>query len=340
MSTPPSNRRLSRMLRIMSFLAAFVTVLSVIISSFYYIKDRPARTRDTIYAAWQIVASMEGKKGSGGREAAIAQLREYNEDLSGINLDSGVLKDLDLSNSHIWSASFNQAILSNSIFNCSHLVMPDFRKARLDKAQFIAASLHTAFLQETIMTDADLTQVKMNQCIADTSTTFNGSTFKDATICYSVFSGTNFDNTVFTNVNLIEVRMDKCHIRRAKLDSSVWRNVKASDADMSLSDANNISVGWSSNLEGSCLDQSNIRFARFENVNLARASFFNSDLTGTVFIDCNLSEVDFSSAILQNVEIKGSHIEGMTLSAASKSGLKISGCSGNLRSLIMKGMDK
>ena len=340
MSLTLSNRRFSRMVRSMSFLAATVTVLGVSISAFYYIKDRPARTRDIIYAAWQIVASMEGKKGSGGREAAIAQLREHNEDLSGINLDSGVLQNLDLSNSHIWSASFIQAILSNSVFNHSHLVMPNFSKARLDKAQFIAASLNTAFLQETIMTDADLSQVKMNQCVAGPSTTFNGANFRDATISNSVFLGTNFDNTVFTNANLIEVHMHKCHMRRAKLDSSVWRNVKARDADLSLSEANNVSVGWSSNLEGSRIDRSKIRFGKFEHMNLDRASFFNSDLTGTVFIDCNLSYVDFTSATLQNVEIKGSYIEGMTLSAASKSGLKISDCRGNPRSLSMKGNEK
>ena len=51
--------------KIIDILASIFTVVSIIISSFLYVIDRPTRKRDTVFAAWQIVASMEGKKGSG-----------------------------------------------------------------------------------------------------------------------------------------------------------------------------------------------------------------------------------------------------------------------------------
>jgi len=325
---PFKGKSVSRMGKIVDFTASFLTVLGVVVSAFFYMKDRPVRNRDAVYAAWQIVASMEGKKGSGGREAAIAQLQDHREDLSGITLDSGYLKNMNLSDTNFLEASFAHTILSHSSFNNSHLSLSSFNHARFRNAQFKNASLDDTDFIGAIMTDADLGSAQIIHCVGDTVTTFNGSSFSNAKIAYSQFLGTNFDNTIFTNSNLVEVVLDDSFMRRSKLTDATWRYIKGCHLDMSLSEANNISIGGLSDLTGSRFDRTKFRFARFEGVNLTATSFFNSDLTGTVFVDSNLSLADFSSSTLTNAKIERCVIEKLDLSGADRSGLKIMNCTG------------
>ncbi len=314
--------------QIVSFIASLVTVVSIAVSAFFYLKDRPARARDTVYAAWQIVANMEGKKGSGGREAAIAQLRDHDEDLTGIALDSGFLNGVDLSHADLLKSSFIYSSLSNSTFNHSRLSFASFRGARLHKAQFINTSLDSVDFYAATITDANFNQGEMVRCVGDSITTFNGSTFNKVKITYSEFQNANFDNTLFENSHFVEVVLTGSRMRRSRLNDSVWRHVEAPSVDLLLSEATNIYIGAWSNLRGSRFDRAILHSAKFEQAILSKASFFNSDLSKAEFVDSDLSFADFSSSILKNVEITRCNIESTLFSGADQTGLTVMGCYG------------
>lgn len=334
------GRVASRLNRAVIFIAALVTVISVAASAFFYIKDRPVRNRDAVYSAWQIVANMEGKKGSGGREAAIAQLLNHGEDLSGINLDSGFLKDVDMSNISCRGGSFTQTVLSNAFFNNSHLSSVSFKSARLSKAQLINASLDYIDFIGSVITDAELGSAQLTHCIGDSVTTFNGSSFENSKIAYSQFLGSNFDNTIFTNSSLVEVMLSGSFMRRSKLENTSWRHTKARFLDMSLSEANNISVGASSDLGGSRFDRTKLQFAIFEHVDLTSTSFFSSDLTGARFVDSNLYNADFSSSVLKNARFENCMIDGLNLSGVDQSNLEFVNCTGKPIELLINSEPK
>lgn len=310
------------------FMAAGVTVISVVVSAFFYIQERPIRERNTISAAWQIVATMEGKKGSGGREKAIAQLKDYNEDLSGITLDRSFLNELDLSGTKLLSVSFASSTLSQSNFSGSHLSLAKFSSARLHKAQFLNVKIDLSEFYGAVITDANFESATFSQCGGDSFTTFNGSSFRNATMNSSKFVETNFDNINCEGCLIVETVLNGSRFRRGNLTRAIWQNVTAHSLDLYLTKAAGIKVGRDSDLRDSKIHQATFESARFDRVNLTNASFFGSHLKGAVFVDSDLTGVDFSSADLSGVKIERCNLNGAIFSGSTQSNLQVISCEG------------
>ena len=310
------------------FWASLVTVLGVVVSASLYIIDRPTRKRDAVYTAWQVLASMEGKRGGGGRRSAIAQLRAYKEDLSGLNIDSAFLEGLNLSRSTLSDVTFSNAHLANAAFDGAHVSSAKCQNAQLQGARFTRSKLHTVDFSGAVITDADFQRAYMSRCIGGPPTTFNGSTFANATISCCQFSGANFDNCLFPDSQLVQVGLRGSQMRRSRIMRSVWRQVQGSSADLSLSMGEGVSIGGQSDLSSSRWDCAQLQSAAFEKVNLSGAGFFGADLTGAKFVDSDLRGADLSSATLVGVTIQKCTVEGLRLSGAKQKGLQMLNCIG------------
>lgn len=316
-------------------IASILTVLGVLLSVFFYIKDRPDRTRDTINTAWQIVASMEGKKGSGGRESAIKQLRTHGEDLSGIVLDNSMLKRLQFIDTKLSNASFINAKLEDVKFDKSKIYETSFQNAELREAQFYNAILNDIDFIGAVVTDANFEQACIKRCYGDSSTYFNGSVFRNASISYSEFRKTNFNNTQFDKSNLVEVVLNDCYMYRSCLNEANWSHVEGHSLRLLLAEANGFKVVAGSNLTEAYFDCSKLISAKFENAILNNASFFNSDLTNAIFVDSDLTDADFSSAIFGGTKFIRCKIKGLKLPVTDISGLDIINCQKDPNGLLV-----
>lgn len=336
-----TGKAVSRLGKCFEIGAAVVTVLGVAVSAYFYvIQERPSRRRDAVYTAWQVLASMEGKRGGGGRRSAIAQLRAYKEDLSGLNLDSSFLKGLDLSGSKLSGVIFSNARLPEATFEGCHILSAKFDNAQLSGVKFTKSTLGTTDFNGAVVTDADFSLAEMSHCIGGSSTTFNGSTFTDVVIRGCQFSGANFDNTSFSNSKLAQVGLHGSQMRRSVLTHSVWREVQAGSVDLSLAVGTEVSIGEQCDLSDSRWDRAQLESARFEGVNLSKARFFGSILTNASFIDSDLSGADFSSSALMGVTIQKCKVEGLLLSGANQAGLRLLNCIGQPVDLRISGTTK
>jgi uncharacterized protein YjbI with pentapeptide repeats len=320
--------------KIITFSAAIVTMLSVGISAYYYISDRPSRERDVIYSAWQIVSSMEGKKGGGGRERALDQLKNHNEELSGINLNLCYLQSIDLSGVKLFGGSFIGSNISQINFNNSFLSKTCFNFSRLHRSQFINSTLDSINFKCAIITDANFDDARIKKCIGDSLTTFNGSSFNYAIISYSKFIDSNFDNAHFNEAKLIFVILNYSQMKRCHLDNAVFRHVEGKEVNLSPSEAINLTIDANSDFSGAKFEGAEIKFSNFKNTKLCGASFFNTILTGTTFENSDLSKVDFSSATLKDVKFINCYINDADFSMAKEiTTLDTINCSGHPKHL-------
>jgi hypothetical protein len=90
--------------------------------------------KDSIYQAWQVINSAQGKGGSGGRPDALADLVRNGISLAGVDLDGAWLEQVDLR-----GASLAMASLQNTNLRGAQL-----RGATLDGANFRGATLVAA----------------------------------------------------------------------------------------------------------------------------------------------------------------------------------------------------
>lgn len=117
---------------------------------------------DSIYQAWQVINSAQGKGGSGGRIEALGDLLRHNVSLAGINLDGAWLEGVQLPDATLTRGSFQNANLSQANLADANLEGADIRHALLVAANLTGAKLHGANLagarlSAATLDDADLT---------------------------------------------------------------------------------------------------------------------------------------------------------------------------------------
>ncbi len=115
-----------------------------------------ART-DSIYQAWQVINSAQGKGGSGGRVEALGDLLRNGISLAGINLDGAWLEGAQLS----------RATLVRSSLQNTNLTHADLTGANLEGADLRQAILVTASLKGAILRGANLAGARLSAATLD-----------------------------------------------------------------------------------------------------------------------------------------------------------------------------
>lgn len=309
-----------------------LTLMSIIFPALLYFKETPARNLNNILAAWQTVSSMEEKRGSGGRESAIAKLKRYGEDLSGINLNQSILREIDLSDTEVSDISFVNAKLSQSSFEGSHLSCFDFSASRfLNRASLGNARITKSNFASANFADANYTNAVLDQCYGDAKTSFNGCSLVGAELKSCVFNGSNFNNIFAEGCLFIDTVLDNASFMRASLTNANWSDISGRSLNLTLIDAEGFSVGGASDscdLSNARLNQATLNRASFRKVNLSHASFFGSSLKNATFVNSNLTGTDFSSCDLSDVRIERCIIDGTNFSATTKRGTQLIDCQG------------
>jgi uncharacterized protein YjbI with pentapeptide repeats len=304
-------------------LAAMLAVIAVLTSSAYYVFDRPTRERNSIFSAWQIVLSMEGKKGGGARQTAIDQLRQHREDLSGIVLDHAILSGLTLANASIHNASFRYSELSGINFLKARLMNCTLYSAMCDKGNFASCVMDSVNLNHAHLKDCDMRNALFRLCVADSFTSFNGATLSRAEIHNSIFFKSNFDNAILIHSVITSSDICNCRFRHADLSYLGLSGVKASHLDLSLSNCSNLVCRNGTSLDYSCFNGAICTNASFEDVSLVGADFFRTNLRGAKFVRCDLRNANFSSSDLRQVTIESCHLSGAVFLRAKTDSLKV-----------------
>ena len=120
---------------------------------------------DSIYQAWQVINSAQGKGGSGGRIEALRDLLRSEVSLAGINLDGawlegvqlagatlvrGSLQNANLTHANLVGANLEGADLRNSILVTANLAGANLRRTKLAGARLSAATLDGADLTDVL----------------------------------------------------------------------------------------------------------------------------------------------------------------------------------------------
>ena len=119
---------------------------------------------DSIYQAWQVINSAQGKGGSGGRVEALRHLLRNNVSLAGINLDGAWLEGVQLEDATLVRGSLQSTNLTGANLSRANLEGADLRNAvlvtaNLTDARLRGANLSGARLSAATLDGADLTDV-------------------------------------------------------------------------------------------------------------------------------------------------------------------------------------
>lgn len=111
---------------------------------------------DSIYQAWQVINSAQGKGGSGGRVEALRDLLRNRMSLAGINLDGAWLEGVQLPNATMVRSSLVQTNLTQANLVGANLEGADLRNAILVTANLTGANLRGANIAGARMSGATL----------------------------------------------------------------------------------------------------------------------------------------------------------------------------------------
>lgn len=119
---------------------------------------------DSIYQAWQVINSAQGKGGSGGRIEALHDLLRNRVSMAGINLDGAWLEGVNLAGGTLLRASLQGTNLSHANLTGANLEGADLRNAillttNLTGANLRGANVAGARLSAATLDKADLTDV-------------------------------------------------------------------------------------------------------------------------------------------------------------------------------------
>lgn len=195
----PVDRALSKMalLGILDKLAK----LGILVAAVTYIVElddrREAKRQEAVRSAWQTINGAAGVGGSGGVEAAVRQLIELEEPLSGINLSHAWL----LGTKSLKGQGLIRAYLDNAV-----LLGADLRGAVLDWATLREAVLVGAKLSKCSLRDAVMERARLST--AD---------LREAGLPGAVLSGADLSSADLRRAKLTGARLDGANLAHAKL---------------------------------------------------------------------------------------------------------------------------
>ena len=120
---------------------------------------------DSIYQAWQVINSAQGKGGSGGRVEALGNLLRNRISLAGINLDGAWLEGVQLPSATIVRSSLVQTNLTQANLVGSNLEGADLRNAILVTANLTGANLRGANIAGARLSGATLDGADLSEIV-------------------------------------------------------------------------------------------------------------------------------------------------------------------------------
>lgn len=172
------------LLEVLEYLGSF----SVLIAVIFYFAESGDRVKQRHYQAWQVINTAQGKGGSGGRIEALQELNADKVPLVGVDVSSGFLQGLKLTNADLLRSDFSSADLRNANLNGVN-----FTLANLNSANLRGAVLNHAKCVETDLRSADLEGSSL------VSVDFSGASLDDADL-----RGANLDEIQWQRVKSIK----------------------------------------------------------------------------------------------------------------------------------------
>jgi hypothetical protein len=120
---------------------------------------------DSIYQAWQVINSAQGKGGSGGRVEALADLLRNQISLAGINLDGAWLEGVQLPHATMVRSSLVQTNLTKANLVGANLEGADFRNAILVTANLMEVNLRGANIAGARLSGATLDGADLSEIV-------------------------------------------------------------------------------------------------------------------------------------------------------------------------------
>ena len=120
---------------------------------------------DSIYQAWQVINSAQGKGGSGGRVEALGDLLRNRISLAGINLDGAWLEGVQLPSATMVRSSLVQTNLTRANLVGANLEGADLRNSILVTANLTGANLRGANIAGARLSGATLEGADLSDLI-------------------------------------------------------------------------------------------------------------------------------------------------------------------------------
>ena len=120
---------------------------------------------DSIYQAWQVINSAQGKGGSGGRVEALSDLLRNRISLAGINLDGAWLEGVQLPSATMVRGSVVKTNLAKANLVGANLEGADLRNAILVTANLTGANLRGANIAGARLSGATLDGADLSEIV-------------------------------------------------------------------------------------------------------------------------------------------------------------------------------
>lgn len=227
--------------------------------------------------------------------AAVLERLAKKQSLSGMDLASADLRDLDLSEQVLTGARLDRCDLSRSKLLGSELSSCSMERATLRDVDFSGANLDRADLSKTDLSGAKLTHASLTKTILERAS-LDKTVFDFARLGEARLRGATGAETSFRRALLDGADLKQAKLPRACFEGASLRRVDAARCEM---------VGG------------DFRNADLRDANLRPANLAAADLRGALLDGADLRDADLSGANLAGVRLERAKLKGTILKNAT-----------------------
>jgi uncharacterized protein YjbI with pentapeptide repeats len=256
------------------------------------------------------------------------------------------------SKSDLKNCSFFKSNLDDSSWHQARITRVSFDHAKMDRAQFDKAGGEAASFSRTIVTDANLVGVALNQASfvksdfsrSDfTGSQLKGASFQGTELCLANFSRTSLEGAIFSECPMRQARYDGANLRGA-----VFRNCALIDVDFSSATLCGVAFQactvansqwreaeydsktlWPEGLDplriGAFGPKAVIVGKKFRGVRLTHADLTGMRMSNSAFSECILSHCDLSHSSISDCDLSRAVLNGIILFRATIHRVNFSG---------------
>ncbi len=206
------------------------------------------------------------------------------------------LKGIDLSNTDLSRASFDDAILIGANLSSANLSQSDFFRANLSMANLNKAKLKDAVLISTNLSGADLGESSLDNA------NLLGANLSGAVLTRATLIGADAYEANLSGANLIQADLSGASLMRADLSMADLSNANLQGADFSSSKMQKANLSHA-DLRGADLVNVDLQGAILRNANLQGAKLWSPDLEVEEYKYANLKDADLTNADLTDAEV-------------------------------------
>lgn len=234
--------------------------------------------------------------------------REVINRFGGRHLENAIfdytdLRRSDFSGAYIAGASFINARLDKSDFNCSELVtlQQDLKSDALEYTNLrcVASDLEQRFFKDARVKQSNFNCNKLTALQQQKCEIYN----PNVNFSYSDLHQTNFINAQLPNANFYQAHLNKTDFSQAQLQNANLSNVFLYGANLSRTNLQGANLFFAF-LHGTDLTDSQLQGAYLEGVRLKGVNLTNTGLQGVDFTKAELFGVNFKQAGLQGTNFE------------------------------------